>query len=242
MTSINSGTPLANPRQEIYAKMRARGMIPAKAAIAAGYASGSGVYTELESSPGVIVRIAEIMEFQEEQRAAKIVATKEAAKIVGQVTGMGKAWVLEKLAENAAMAQHEGDFKEANVALKLIGEEIGMFQGRSADDENASEVPMLDLDKLTALLPTQEAMLLQLPGVEKGFDADTALRLIEGQGAAAKRVRRERAAFNQDSEANIALTPEAEPDLTYSGDDNQSATRLRNPHTYSPDSDEEAPE
>jgi hypothetical protein len=190
--------------------MRAKGMIPSKAAIAAGFASGSAVYTELEGNPEVVVRVRELMDELEERKQAKSEANREAARVVGQVTGYGKAWVLEKLAENASLAQSDADYKEANVALRLIGEELGMFKGASAADEESSAGQTLDLDKFAALM--EGAPLTGLsPPPERTVDIDTALGLIEGQGSAARRLRREREAFS-DSEANVALTPDSDPD------------------------------
>jgi len=198
---------LQNERQEIYAKMRAKGMIPSKAAIAAGYASGSAVYTELEGSPEVVVRIRELMDEIEEMKEAKLAASREAAKIVGQVTGYGKAWVMTKLAENASLAQQDGDYKEANAALKLIGEELGMFQGASNGEEtDGAAPPTLDLDKLSALMGASASATVPAVENKSGADLDLAMSLIEGQGAAAKRVKRERESLNTDSETSVALT------------------------------------
>jgi hypothetical protein len=52
----------------------------------------------------------------------------EAAKMVGQVTGISKAWVIQQLAENAINAKEDGDYGESNAALTLIGKEYGMFK------------------------------------------------------------------------------------------------------------------
>jgi len=57
-------------RNEIYANMRAKGMIPAKASIAAGYPAGSPVYLELETDLAVLRRIEDLRsEFEELRRA-----------------------------------------------------------------------------------------------------------------------------------------------------------------------------
>jgi hypothetical protein len=74
---------------------------------------------------------------REQQRTAAM----EAAKMVGQVTGVSKAWVIQQLAENAINAKQDGDYGESNAALTLIGKEYGMFQGGSAIKEGDDETP-----------------------------------------------------------------------------------------------------
>lgn len=204
---------LGNDRNELYCKHRARGMIPSKASLAAGYAAGSST-THLEQDPEIVARIAELMEEYKAQKEQQRIAAMEAAKMVGQMTGVTRAWVIQKLAENAQMAANEGMFKESNEALKLIGQDFGMFNGGS-DEEGAGGVPKtLDLDKLDAILD-QSTSAIEAPEMSeieksKQFGEETALRLIEGQ-IAPKRLDKERE-FSTGSETDVALTADAVPD------------------------------
>lgn len=188
-------------------------MIPSKAAMAAGYAAGTST-THFETDPEIIARIAELMDEHTAQRDAQRTAAIEAAKVVGQMTGVTRAWVIQKLAENAQMAQQAEQFKESNAALELIGKDFGMFSGGS-DEENAGGVPKsFDMDKLDALLNQSTDALVPeaLTAVEqsKVFGEDTALELIQGQ-VRTKRLDEDRK-FITGSETDIALTAEAEPD------------------------------
>lgn len=194
--------------------MRAKGMVPSKAAVAAGYATGSAIYTELESSPEMVVRIQELLDEFEERRERRREAAKEASKVVGQTVGLGKAWVLQRLAENAALAAESGDFKESNAALKLIGDEFGMFSGGSGlNDEGDGSVPAFDFDRLAEVLSKNPA--LEAPDEDDALEGPEdnealAMSLIEGQSKSAARLARDRQ-LTVGSETDVALTPDAEP-------------------------------
>lgn len=179
---------LANDRNELYCRHRAKGMNAAKAALAAGYAPGSST-THLETDADVIARIAELFDEQQAQRAAQREAAIEAAKVVGQMTGVSRAWVITKLAENAQNAASDGQFKESNAALELIGKDFGMFSGGSGDDP-ASNVPKtMDLDKLDGLLQqTTEGLIYEKTDAEvsREFGHDTAMELISGMAVEQK--------------------------------------------------------
>lgn len=122
---------LSNQRHELYCAQRARGMVPAKAAIAAGFAAGPSIYTNLEKDPEIIQRISELLEEYRLHKEQRRVAALEAARMVGKTVGYTRAWVLEQLAEVAAQARADGEYGEANNALKLIGQELDMFKGHS---------------------------------------------------------------------------------------------------------------
>ena len=202
---------LNNERNELYARHRAKGMNAAKAALAAGYAPGSSTQ-HLETDPDIIARIEELFEDQKAQREAQRLAAVEAAKVVGQMTGVSRAFVIQKLAENAQNAAADGQFKESNAALELIGKDLGMFSGGQGDD-SASNIPAtLDLDKLDAVLGDAMGA---LPDAEKSeadlsreFGQETALELIQGQ------VKKERIDPNDrklttGSETDVALLDDA---------------------------------
>jgi hypothetical protein len=178
---------LANDRNEQYCRHRARGMNASKAAMAAGYAPGSST-THLEKDPEIVARIeeltAEFRQKQAEQRAAAVAA----AKVVGEMTGVGRAWVIEKLAENALNAAQDGDYKESNSALKLIGDEFGMFQGQKQDEGSAGSAvpPTLNMDALESVLDSAQGALPQVESTKPVADPALAFKLIEGQGSRQK--------------------------------------------------------
>lgn len=225
-----SSVRLANERHENYAKQRARGMSPAKAGVAAGFAAGSSTIAELEKDPEVMSRVQTLIEELQNKRDANRAAAIEAAKVVGQMTGVTKSWVIQKLAENAQMAAEEADFKAANEALKLIGDEFGMFKGGSAGDEREEDqIATMNLDAIEAALgaPGDNARpinTIAAPSVDQVMEAvepfepsEAALGLIAGQSDSRRRRDREKIARERQletgSETDVAMTPEAEPDM-----------------------------
>jgi hypothetical protein len=172
---------LSDQRQELYAFNRARGMLPAKAAVAAGYAVGSGIYTKLENDPEMLNRITELANEVRDKREQLRAAAIESAKVVGQTVGISKAWVIAQLAENAVLARQEGDMAASNAALKLIGDEYGMFKGNSGLEENDnSGVRHIDLDATEALLSQAREAMGQKEESQPSFDIEGAMALIAG--------------------------------------------------------------
>lgn len=172
---------LANNKNELYARHRARGMLPSKASLAAGYAAGSST-THLEQDPEIISRIAEHMDEFQAQREQQRIAAHEAAKVVGSMTGVGRAWVIQQLAEIAGLAKNDQDYKSANHALELIGKEMGMFSGGSGEDPAQNVPSRLDLDKLASVLDrAHDALPAPATDPDRTFDPSVALELIEGQ-------------------------------------------------------------
>lgn len=201
---------LSNDRHELYARHRAKGMIPSKAALAAGFAAGSST-THLEQDAEIVTRIAELMDEIKAQREAQRHAAIEAAKVVGQLTGVTRSWVIQQLAEVAQIAKQDGDYKESISALELIGKDFGMFSGGSSD-EGANAIPeSFDMDKLAGILDAAHDA-LPAPALDESrdFGADTAMRLIEGQMPV--RVETERATPDADPAVLLAeALPEEEP-------------------------------
>lgn len=171
---------LNNERHELYAKHRARGFIPAKAATAAGYAPGTNT-SNLENDAAIRARIQELFDELREKQETQKAAAREAAKVVGEMVGVGRSWVLQQLAENAQTARTLQDFKESNRALELIGKEFGMFEGASEKDKPEPEE--IDYDAVSGVLTdAHDALPLERQQVEsRNFTTDTALELIEGQ-------------------------------------------------------------
>lgn len=204
---------LGNDRNELYCKARAKGAIPSKAAIVAGYAQGTST-THLEKDAEIVARIAELTAEHELQREQQRTAAMEAAKMVGQMTGVTRAWVIQKLAENAQNAANDGLFKESNDALKLIGQDFGMFNGGSDDDESSNVPKTLDLDALSAVLNTTHEALEapELSAIEqsKQFGPEVALELIQGQ-TKPMRLAEERE-LSTGSETDVAFRVDSMPD------------------------------
>lgn len=205
---------LGDNRQDLYCQHRARGMIPAKAAIAAGYASGSGITTKLEEEPEIIARIAELMEEIQIRREQARAAAIASAKKVGEHTGMSRAWIIQQLVENAVLARQDGDYKESNTALKLIGDEYGMFKGsQSLDDLEHVHNKSIDLDTTEALLAKAHEVLLPKQSTEvTAEEAQSALDLISGNRKPSHVAPGDRE-LTTGSETDVALTPESEPDI-----------------------------
>lgn len=211
-------TKLPNERHELYAQHRARGFAPSKAGLAAGYAQGSSTISELEKTPEVMTRVDELLEEQRTKKEQNRAAAIEAAKVVGNLTGQSKAWVMQKLAEVAALAMSDGEYKDANEALKLIGEEFGMFKGGSADDnDGATQVTTVNLDAIEAITGHQmgdTATLIPAPLIREEAPvaevSEDALKLIQGHSK--RKPLAEARQLSTGSETDVALNGEADLD------------------------------
>lgn len=181
---------LANAKQELYAKHRANGFIPKKAAVSAGYATGSAIYSELESDPAVVARIQELMDERSARREAMRVAAQEAGRAAGELSGVSQAWVITQLKNVSDQALEAGDWKEAREAAVKIGEQLGMF-GKSGDggggggNGDGSGQHVIDLDMLDSL--TKKTDHLQPDKLPAPAEIDPALvnGLIQGHGPGA---------------------------------------------------------
>jgi hypothetical protein len=207
---------LLNERHELYATYRAKGFSPAKAALSAGYASGSSTSAELEKTPEIEARRDELIEELRLKREMARNAAVEASKVIGQMTGVGKAWVLTKLSENAQLAMSDGEYKDANEALKLIGEEFGMFKGGSAADPNAEMMSdTFNLDTLEAILGKSDDAVDPMKVLAP--PTDEAIRLIEGFDSGKKLAAERR--LQTGSETDVALTDEVDVDACHDSDE-----------------------
>lgn len=210
---MSGESQLDNERREQYARFRAKGMIPAKAAIAAGFASGSGTYSTLEKDGEIIARIQHLKELHEEDKIQRRAAKIASARTVGEQTGYSRAWVLQQLAENAARASQDGEYKSANEALKLIGDDLGMFKGGSGPDGEDGDVPKdLDLDALGALKDGWDAITDRKDDpviFDEDERAKVAASLIEGHNPSSKVDPKDRA-LSMGSETDVAFE---EPDV-----------------------------
>lgn len=118
---------LSNPRHELFAQELARGKSATEAYELAGYEPNDGNASRLKGNERISARVDEIL-----GRAAERVE-------------IDRAWVLERLIENANRAMqtnpvldHDGEItgeyryegSVANRALELVGKELGMFVER----------------------------------------------------------------------------------------------------------------
>lgn len=194
---------LTNDKQELYCHHRANGMAPAKAATAAGYISGSASYSDLEKRPDIIARIEEKIEENRARREAHRHAAREAGRMVAEATGASKSWVISQLAENAKNAASEGDYKASNDALKLIGEEFGMFQGQSGGEPDENGEMAIDMDIIDALAPPGQPAAVEVTVLEDEELPEAAARLLAGSPSRAP---------------NRKLTPETEANEAFIDD------------------------
>lgn len=187
-------------------------MNAAKAALAAGYAPGTSTQ-HLETDADIIARIEELFEEQKANREAQRLAAAEAARVVGQMTGVSRAFVIQKLAENAQNAAADGQFKESNAALELIGKDLGMFSGGQGDDTSSNLPASIDLDKLDTVLGDA---INALPQAEKSeaeisreFGHETAMELIQGHVKKHERIDPHDRKLTTGSETDVALMDDA---------------------------------
>lgn len=178
---------LPNPKQELYAKHRANNFIPKKAAVAAGYATGSAIYTELENDPDVQQRIQELMDERAAKKEALRVAATEAGKIAGEITGVTHGWVISQLKNVSELALDAGDFKEAKEAAVKIGEHLGMFGKQGGGGEGGSGGTgegghVIDLDMVERLTHQTDHLQPAKNITPKEVDPAMVQSLIEGQG------------------------------------------------------------
>lgn len=217
--------PLANPKHELYAKHRANQFIPKKAAVAAGYATGSAIYTELESDPDIQQRINELMDERNARKEAMRVAAQEAGKVAGELSGVSQGWVMTQLRNISDQALDAGDFKEAKEAAVKIGEHLGMFgkpgEGGTGREGNGDGQMMIDLDTVAALTRQTDHLQPQLAAPIE-TDPDVIAALIEGQGtdigailagtAATSRKSIPKRTLSTGSETDVAMRSEDDPD------------------------------
>lgn len=165
----------------MYARHRSKGMTAAKAAPAAGYSPKSST-THLEEDPEIRARIDELRAEHESVKEQQTIAAREAAKVVGQLAGYGRAWVIQQLAEVAGLAKNDGEYKDAVNALELIGKDFGMFKGTS--EEDGSNIPKTtDLDALASLVNSAHEALPVVEDIHAmpPLEESEAAELIAGQ-------------------------------------------------------------
>jgi hypothetical protein len=138
---------LDNPKHEAFAQAYVLTNNGVKAAIEAGYAPSGSRNAASVRAAGLLKNAkvkARISELQQQ-------LTKKAT----QAVALDRAWVLDRLKQNADLALDEKDRSAANRALELLGKEIGMFVERRQIQIGPLE--QLDAPRLQRLLALAEA-------------------------------------------------------------------------------------
>lgn len=155
---------LSNPKHERFAQELAKGKTATEAYELAGYKPNRGNAATLKQDQSISGRIAELLAEREDVHAQ---ATAQAI----DRTGLTKQWVLDRLINNALIANGEKtvklkikprdstepveiemsmrDAQAANRALELLGKELGMFVdrrevGEPGEFERLDEAELLD--------------------------------------------------------------------------------------------------
>jgi len=145
---------LRNSRHEAYAQLRATGVLPSKAAPAAGYSPRSAVYVVLDRDPNIVERIAELSEDRQRVR------TSEAALVrATEANDIDRNWVLRQLVRTVADATEAGRYKDATAALKIMAQGLGLLSRngataavvRSPERDAVIEALLIRLDSNTLL-------------------------------------------------------------------------------------------
>jgi hypothetical protein len=139
--------PLANKKQELFARFVAGGEILTRAYELAGYSPNTGNASNLAKREDVAERI-EVLKMEHERKEIEFRLAKQQLQTVAgngsdeeiaeaaQIVVWTADKVREMLAENARLAQIAGEYKAATEALKLIGQSLHMFDKVEADGRN----------------------------------------------------------------------------------------------------------
>ena len=121
----------------MFAIGRAQGKSQAQAYRDAGYGDSGANASTLQKRPEVQARIDELIEERTKFRSTFVdnndldhLAAVDDAMKSGEIS---RAWVIKELMDNVKLARDANQFSASNQALKMLGEEIGMFQVKSKD-------------------------------------------------------------------------------------------------------------
>jgi hypothetical protein len=138
---------LTQPKWEAFCVAYAEHGNGTKAAIEAGYSSGA-------NGSGAAVRASTLLKKPEIKKRIDELRQRLKKKTFASV-GVDRAWVLEKLKENAEQALESRDRAAANRALELLGREAGLFVERK--QILVGPLEQLDAPRLQRLLALAEA-------------------------------------------------------------------------------------
>ena len=120
-------TKLANNRQEKYCRLRARGMIIIDAYTESGYSPNTGNASKMENLPHIMARVAEMRQ-DEADREKRI---EEGRSLLmhegGDPEDVTLRWIQMELIENLRCSRKEGNVREANNALKMLAQTVGLL-------------------------------------------------------------------------------------------------------------------
>lgn len=141
----NPSTALANPQHERFAKARAEGAKLVEAHKIAGYTPNPGNAKTIEMRPDVTARIQYLRDIHEttmrEERANQYQEMLKA--LTDSASGIDLTFVQKELLKNLMMARALGKVKEANDALRLLGDTVGAFEPQRKDNVS-SKATQLD--------------------------------------------------------------------------------------------------
>jgi lipid II:glycine glycyltransferase (peptidoglycan interpeptide bridge formation enzyme) len=138
---------LGNPQWEAFAVAYAKNGNATKSALEAGFAAG-------KNNMSAAVRGSQLLK-REEVRTRIDEIKQQLTKKALASAGVDRAWILQKLKENAEQALESRDRSAANRALELLGKEHGLFQDRKIIQIGPLE--QLDAPRLQRLLLLAEA-------------------------------------------------------------------------------------
>lgn len=136
---------LSNPRWEMFAIGLVSGKSQVRAYKDAGFQMGgaSGNATTLAKRPEIQARVAELIE-QKTAFKSQFVKTNDLDHEVAisrayDEETVSKGWVIRELMDNVKAAREASQFTASNQALKMLGDEIGMFKTKNTDDGNSEK-------------------------------------------------------------------------------------------------------
>lgn len=135
-------TKLANDKQEKYCNRRARGMIIIDSYIEAGYQSNTGNASKLENQPHILARIAELRDIEADREKRLEEGRSLLMHEGGDPEDITLRWIQMELIENLRNARRDGNVREANNAIKMIAQTVGLLtpgkQAKKADPNDSN--------------------------------------------------------------------------------------------------------
>ncbi len=155
---------LSNTRWELYCLGIVQGKPASKAASDAGYEPQTS--TALKKQPEIAARIAELIEDKTRFKAQLDEGSDSGGGVeISMDPGLiSQKWVMSQLMQNALDARRANQFTASNQALRMMGEEMGMFSKKTPDaDPNKPEalettVTSDDINKLLIAMDTTKAI------------------------------------------------------------------------------------
>lgn len=119
---------LEKPQWELYARNLAKGMSQVDAFEGAGYPRNAGNASVLARKPIIKARIQELIEGRDEALAPKrpTLTMNDAGDFDPTEKAVTEAWVIEQLMLNVTNAMDAGKHGDANKALEMLGNHLGM--------------------------------------------------------------------------------------------------------------------